>query len=326
MTPLSIILLIALLCTVPIFIVLIKWHKVEDQEIEEANERRRKVLEQTTRDLEAETQKLTHAQSQYAAVLQQIQAAEEQKQESMNTIHLSYAALKSYQDNLEHSYQSADSEYDRVMQNLIAAYDRLQDSLIADTEVTKSMLQAEVNELKQKIEDYKKVMAAALEAKRREEQMQFQQDDYRIVLSTTELSTIALIEELKPRIPEPRILCMLIWTTFVQKKLKALSAKILGANTITGVYRITNIKTGDCYIGQAVDVSKRWSDHCKAGLGIDTPAANKLYQAMQKYGIDNFTFELIEQCDRTKLNEREKFYIDLYQSKDFGYNQTIGIR
>lgn len=326
MTPLSIILLIALLCTVPVFIILIKWHRVEDQEIEETNERQRKILEQTTKDLEVETKKLTSAQSELAALNKQIQQIEIQKQQSWETINRSQNAFQSYQDNLEQFYKKAEDEYDDLMQRLREAYDNLQMRLMEDTEFQKESLLKEIEELQRKIDDYKKMRAAALEAKRREEQMQFQQDDYRIILTSTELSTIALIEELKPRIPEPRILCMLIWTTFVQKKLKTLSAKILGPNIVTGVYKITNIKTGECYIGQAVDTAKRWSDHCKAGLGIDTPTANKLYQAMQKYGIYNFTFELVEQCDRTKLNEREKFYIDLYQSKDFGYNQTIGIR
>ena len=62
----------------------------------------------------------------------------------------------------------------------------------------------------------------------------------------------------------------------------------------------------------------------KCGLGIDTPANNKLYQAMKKEGIDNFTFELLEECPLEDLNEKEAFYINLYDSKNYGYNSTIG--
>ena len=62
----------------------------------------------------------------------------------------------------------------------------------------------------------------------------------------------------------------------------------------------------------------------KCGLGIDTPAANKLYQAMIKEGIDNFTFELLEECEASLLNEKETFYISLYNSCDYGYNQNHG--
>jgi hypothetical protein len=46
---------------------------------------------------------------------------------------------------------------------------------------------------------------------------------------------------------------------------------ILGTKTICGIYKITNLNTNMCYIGQAVDMATRWKTHCKCGLGIDTP-------------------------------------------------------
>lgn len=77
-----------------------------------------------------------------------------------------------------------------------------------------------------------------------------------------------------------------------------------------------------CYIGQAKNIRERFREHLKCGLGIDTPAANKLYQAMLQEGIDNFTFELLEECAAVNLNEKESFYIDLYNSYDYGYNSN----
>ena len=77
-----------------------------------------------------------------------------------------------------------------------------------------------------------------------------------------------------------------------------------------------------CYIGQAKNIRERFREHLKCGLGIDTPAANKLYQAMLQEGIDNFTFELLEECTVANLNEKESFYIDLYNSYDYGYNSN----
>lgn len=79
------------------------------------------------------------------------------------------------------------------------------------------------------------------------------------------------------------------------------------------------------YIGQAVDIATRWKNHAKAGLGIDTPANNKLYKAMQEDGLENFSFELLEECSRAELNEKEKWYISLYQSDQFGYNSNSGV-
>jgi len=79
-----------------------------------------------------------------------------------------------------------------------------------------------------------------------------------------------------------------------------------------------------CYIGQSRNIKERFREHIKCGLGIDTPAANKLYKAMRKEGIDNFTFELLEECSSQFLDEKEAFYISLYNSYDYGYNSNHG--
>jgi group I intron endonuclease len=75
-----------------------------------------------------------------------------------------------------------------------------------------------------------------------------------------------------------------------------------------------------CYIGQAKDVASRWSQHCKRGVGADTPTKNKLYPAMLEYGVENFTFEIIEDCELDKLNEREKYWQEFFKAKEFGYS------
>ncbi len=98
---------------------------------------------------------------------------------------------------------------------------------------------------------------------------------------------------------------------------------MLGANKVTGIYRIANLNTGMCYIGQAVNIADRFKQHIKCGLGIDTPQT-KLYKAMLEDGVENFRFEVIEKCEQSELNDKEKYWIDFYQSKDWGYNQTGG--
>ena len=47
---------------------------------------------------------------------------------------------------------------------------------------------------------------------------------------------------------------------------------------------------------------------------------------MQEDGINNFSWELIEKCPREQLNEKEKYYIELYDAYNFGYNSNTGIR
>ena len=87
-----------------------------------------------------------------------------------------------------------------------------------------------------------------------------------------------------------------------------------------GIYKITNKVNGKCYIGQSLDIEKRFKSHkrCKEN--------RPLYNAFKKYGIDNFTFEVIEECEKEKLNEREIYYIALYKSANyrFGYNSSLG--
>ena len=117
---------------------------------------------------------------------------------------------------------------------------------------------------------------------------------------------------------------MLIWQTFWQPLAKEKFPIILQAKTKMGIYKITNLITEECYIGQSTDIYKRWNQHCKAGLGIDTPIGNKLYKAIQEYGLQNFTFQLLIQCERKELDEKEKYFIELYEANTYGYNSTGG--
>ena len=67
-----------------------------------------------------------------------------------------------------------------------------------------------------------------------------------------------------------------------------------------------------CYIGQAVDIASRWKQHTKRGVGAEDWTQNKLYPAMYSIGVENFTFEIVEECDRSKLNEREDYWQNYY--------------
>ena len=92
-----------------------------------------------------------------------------------------------------------------------------------------------------------------------------------------------------------------------------------------GIYKITNNINGKCYIGQSVNIEKRFNNH---KIACNNPNDNgykyPLYQAIRKYGIENFSFEILEECNINDLDEREKFYIIKYNSYNNGYNQTLG--
>lgn len=95
-----------------------------------------------------------------------------------------------------------------------------------------------------------------------------------------------------------------------------------------GIYKITNLLNGKIYIGQSVEVEKRWREHqlraFRGNGSSNKEYYKKLYKAIREDGIQNFNFEILEQSDRENLNEKECYYIQLYHSNIDGYNQTFG--
>ena len=96
-----------------------------------------------------------------------------------------------------------------------------------------------------------------------------------------------------------------------------------------GIYKITNQVNGKVYIGQSTRVEERWKEHKRKPFLESSEEYNyPLYQAIRKYGLENFTFEILEECPQEELNQKEEYYISLYESyppdKGKGYNQTKG--
>lgn len=230
-----------------------------------------------------------------------------------NSKQRSQEAFESYCDILDSAYKNTEEEYNELEDSLRKAYAIAQEKLLAET-----------SEIQKELDKIKATRTAAIEAQIREKKIKEQQSFYCLKISDADIADIQKLENIKKTLNKPRVLSMLIWQTWFQKPLKALAANILGTSTVTGIYKITNIITGECYIGQAADVASRWSEHAKCGLGIDTPAGNKLYKAMQEYGLQSFSWELLEKCDRAELNEKERYYIGLYDSVNYGYNILKG--
>ena len=94
---------------------------------------------------------------------------------------------------------------------------------------------------------------------------------------------------------------------------------------LTGIYKITNLINKKSYIGQSLDIHRRWKREID---DANNPSSHSydypLMRAFRKYGIDNFNFEIIEECDIANLNEREMYWINFYDTFFNGYNQTLG--
>lgn len=87
-----------------------------------------------------------------------------------------------------------------------------------------------------------------------------------------------------------------------------------------GIYKITKKENGKCYIGQSNDIERRFNEHKRVGEKSRIPVD----VAIQLYGEDAFTFEILEECSLEELNEREVYWNAYYKSYPDGYNCNPG--
>ena len=242
-----------------------------------------------------------------------------------NQNQLAQTAYENYCENLENKKRIKEQEILESEEWLNKALEKHQEEVLNNMEILDSKYKKEKAEIEEDLEQLKATRAAIIQANIKEKEIEENSTFYCLTISEIDKADIKMLENIKPQLNKPRVLSMLIWSTFFQKPMTTLCNNIIGTSTATGIYKITNQVTKECYIGQSVDISKRWKDHAKCGLGIDTPAGNKLYKAMQTYGIWNFSWEVLEQCSKDLLDEKEKYYIELYDSYNFGYNSNTGI-
>lgn len=221
--------------------------------------------------------------------------------------------LKIYKQNAQYASDEYSSTLEKQYQKVEQSY---------DTKVRQ--LEEELQDAESRLQELRNSLSAGVQAQLREREKEENIQFYKLSISPIDLEDIVKLNTLKIALHQPVILSKLIWTQYFQKQTTEMCNRILGTKKICGIYKITNLKTQQCYIGQSVDVAQRWKDHVKCGLGIDASATNKLYSAMQNDGVWNFTFELIEECPRADLDKKEKQWIEMYQSNIYSYNATKG--
>ena len=92
-----------------------------------------------------------------------------------------------------------------------------------------------------------------------------------------------------------------------------------------GIYKIQNLINGKIYIGQSIDIQYRFNNHKSESFNPKSNAYDTaIHRAIRKYGIENFSFEVVEECEQEKLREQEIYWIDYYDSFGNGYNLTSG--
>ena len=128
----------------------------------------------------------------------------------------------------------------------------------------------------------------------------------------------------KMRLANPVPLYKAIYEIYFRGPVKELGVK-LNATGVCGIYKITNVNNGKVYVGQSVDIAERWKQHIKRGTKCETGtiAGAGLYEVMFNEGVWNFSFCILEECEKENLNAREKFWISHFQSNEIGYNKKL---
>lgn len=132
-----------------------------------------------------------------------------------------------------------------------------------------------------------------------------------------------LLTTVAAKVQHPDIINKLIWAEYVKPYIDN-TFKRVGIKDEPGIYKLTSLIDGKCYIGKSTNIKKRIADHMKSVIGISTIADQTVHHVIAREGYWNWTIEPIIYCEKDKLNELEKYYINFFKSQEFGYNKNIG--
>ena len=182
----------------------------------------------------------------------------------------------------------------------------------------------ELAKITNEIEDFRKKQTVINEEILRRREVEEKQDFFRVLLGTQEIDDISILLSVREKLIYRENLDKLIYDVYVAKPVLEMVKRVLKGAAPSGIYKITRLKTGEIYIGKSTDIKKRWTEHCKTAYGVGTIAHSILHTTIKKDGIENFTFELLEEVPKDKLTEREKYWITFYDSKNYGLNERNG--
>lgn len=94
-----------------------------------------------------------------------------------------------------------------------------------------------------------------------------------------------------------------------------------------GIYSITCLANNKIYIGSSINIINRFKAH-KTALNKNKHNNIYLQRSFNKYGLENFKFEILEECNKENILEKENYYMNLYNTllSNKGYNQVIAQR
>lgn len=289
-----------------------------DQKIETENRQLYNFNKQLVDEKETLTKELSSLKIQREEVSNSLDLLQNQAKQSAEVFFKQSMELA--RTNIAHDLELEESKYEQAKQDYKSSYKNLMAGCSEDLVNLIQEKQKELEVLDDKIFKLTREVNAAVEAAKRAEEIKNQANFYKLQLSSIDIEEIKLLRSIEPHLRDKETLNKVIWKSYYEKPTTDLIGRVIGSGIHTGIYKITNLDNQMCYVGQAVDLAARWKQHIKRGIGAETPTRNKLYPAMLTLGVENFSFEVIEECSREELDTREDYWQNYFKAKEFGYS------
>lgn len=282
----------------------------------------RTQLEKIKTECNVYTQKIDQAYKKYHTIIEQYQNAtqatqqqidqyfEGQRQRQRQRLEQEINQRKKVlEQGLQLDLENKKQEYNSLMQGVTAAMEYAQQQ--------KQKILANVEEQRQKLEG----ILEPLRLYQKEEQAKL---FYTIQIPQQFRDDINfLLTVVSQKVRHPDVISKLVWTEYVRPAIEA-TFKRIEIKSQPGIYKLTNLTNNKPYIGKSTDVKKRIADHFKSSVGIKSIADQAVHHAILEEGIWNWTIEIVTYCDKDKLSQLEKYYIDFFKTQDYGYNLKGG--
>ena len=240
----------------------------KNEEIEKENlniENKNKELTQANHDLQFKREKLQEQILETQSEYNSISARKDEIKNSLNDLEeqSKTAAEKFYENARKNAQEAFDQEIQNLILNLEQEKEEAKNTYLKTTEECVLEFQKEINEKKQELIKIQNILSQekenvdiAVEAAKRQQEKENQQDFYRLILSQEDIAEIKRLREILPYLRDKTPLNKVIYKVYYEKPLSDMIGRVIGTGQHTGIYKITHIDSKKCYVGQAVNIGR----------------------------------------------------------------------
>lgn len=296
---------------------------VENKRLKEENEQQGRTLKRLLKEQEEAALNIQKAEKDREVAQQRAAEAQTATEQLLQSERGRLAAELQRKKELEEVKFEQEKEKRQEAINLY--FDKLNAQIETAYKQKKEDLQTEIILLQSELNEWKSKQEAINQEIQRQQELEDSINFHRIQLKESDKSDIHFLLSIEDNINNKDLLHKLIWTEYIQRPFNQMINSTFGSKVPKNViYCIENINTHKKYIGKtSAEVSKRWTDHIKNSLNIGTIKRQNIHDALYNHW-DEFTFTILEEVKDDKLGEREKFYINFFQTDKYGFNIKSG--